>query len=52
MTTSDWRKITKQLKNKPAVLKKFLKTINKSRKNGMPRKDARCVKVWSTHFKL
>lgn len=25
MTASDWRKITRQLKNKPAVLKKFLK---------------------------
>jgi small subunit ribosomal protein S14 len=25
MTASDWRKITKQLKAKPAVLKKFLK---------------------------
>lgn len=25
MTASDWRKITKQLKNKPAVLRKFLK---------------------------
>jgi small subunit ribosomal protein S14 len=25
MTASDWRKITKQLKNKPAVLKKFIK---------------------------
>jgi len=25
MSASDWRKVTKQLKNKPAVLKKFLK---------------------------
>jgi small subunit ribosomal protein S14 len=25
MSASDWRKITKQLKNKPMVLKKFLK---------------------------
>jgi len=25
MTVSDWRKITKQLKSKPVVLKKFLK---------------------------
>ena len=25
MTASDWRKITKQLRPKPAVLKKFLK---------------------------
>lgn len=25
MTASDWRKVTKQLKSKPAVLKKFIK---------------------------
>ena len=25
MTSSDWRKITKQLRKKPAVLKKFIK---------------------------
>lgn len=25
MTASDWKKITKQLKKKPAVMKKFLK---------------------------
>ena len=25
MTASDWRKITRQLKNKPVILKKFLK---------------------------
>ena len=25
MTSSDWRKITRQLRGKPAVLKKFLK---------------------------
>lgn len=25
MTTSDWRKITRQLRSKPAILKKFLK---------------------------
>jgi small subunit ribosomal protein S14 len=25
MTASDWRKITKQLRSKPAVLRKFLK---------------------------
>jgi len=25
MTASDWRKITKQLKSKPAILRKFLK---------------------------
>ena len=36
MTASDWRKITKQLKNKPAVLKKFLKHNKpKNRKFGV-----------------
>ena len=25
MTASDWRKITKQLRSKPAILKKFIK---------------------------
>lgn len=36
MTTSDWNKITVQLKNKPAKLKKFLKHNKpKDRKNGI-----------------
>jgi small subunit ribosomal protein S14 len=36
MTASDWRKITRQLKNKPAVLKKFLKHNKpKSRTSGI-----------------
>ncbi|MEM4605522.1 MAG: 30S ribosomal protein S14 [Candidatus Pacearchaeota archaeon] len=36
MTASDWRKITKQLKNKPAKLKRFLKHNKpKERKFGL-----------------
>ena len=44
MTASDWRKITKQLKRKPAVLKKFLKHNEpKERKFGIVvKKCERC----------
>ena len=44
MTASDWRKITKQLKNKPAILKKFLKHNKpKERKFGVAvQKCERC----------
>ena len=44
MTASDWKKITKQLKNKPEVLKKFLKHNKpKNRKTGIAaRKCERC----------
>lgn len=44
MTASDWRKITKQLKSKPAVLKKFLKHNKpKDRKFGISAKKCeRC----------
>ena len=36
MTASDWRKITKQLRNKPSILKKFLKhNMPKQRKFGV-----------------
>ncbi len=39
MSASDWRKITKQLRNKPAVLKKFLKHNKpKDRKFGIAAK--------------
>ncbi len=44
MTASDWKKITKQLKKKPAVLKKFLKHNKpKERKFGIAvKKCERC----------
>jgi ribosomal protein S14 len=44
MTASDWKKITKQLKNKPEVLRKFLKHSKpKDRKAGIAaRKCERC----------
>jgi len=39
MSASDWNKITKQLKDKPAKLKKFLKHNQpKERKNGIASK--------------
>jgi small subunit ribosomal protein S14 len=44
MTASDWRKILKQLKNKPAVMQKFLKHCKpKERKIGISSKKCeRC----------
>jgi len=44
MTASDWKKITKQLRNKPTVLKKFLKHSKpKDRKMGIAAKKCeRC----------
>jgi small subunit ribosomal protein S14 len=44
MTASDWNKITKQLKNKPAILQKFLKNCKpKQRKTGIAAKKCeRC----------
>jgi small subunit ribosomal protein S14 len=50
MTASDWRKITKQLKSKPAILKKFLKHNKpKDRKTGVSTKKCeRCGRL-GTH---
>ncbi len=44
MTASDWRKLLKQLKNKPAVMQRFLKYCKpKERKFGVAsRKCERC----------
>ncbi len=44
MTASDWKKVTKQLRNKPAVLRKFLKHSKpKDRKMGIAAKKCeRC----------
>ena len=44
MTASDWNKITKQLKNKPAILQKFLRHCKpKDRKSGIAKKKCeRC----------
>lgn len=44
MTASDWRKITKQLERKPAIMKKFLKHNKpKERKTGIAvKKCERC----------
>jgi len=50
MTASDWRKITKQLKSKPAKLKKFMKHNKpKERKYGIAvQKCERCGRL-GTH---
>ena len=52
MTASDWRKITKQLRKKPAVMKKFLKHCKpKERKTGIAaRKCERCGR-FGAHLK-
>jgi small subunit ribosomal protein S14 len=49
MTASDWRKITKQLKSKPAKLKKFMKHNKpKERKFGIATKRCeRCGRLGS-----
>ena len=49
MTASDWRKITKQLKSKPAKLKKFMKHNKpKDRKFGIATKRCeRCGRLGS-----
>ena len=52
MTASDWKKILKQLKNKPAVMEKFLKHCKpKDRKIGIAvRKCERCGR-FGAHIK-
>jgi len=52
MTASDWRKILKQLKNKPAIMEKFLKHCKpKERKIGIAvRKCERCGR-FGAHIK-
>ena len=47
MATNDWKKVIKQLKNKPAKEKKFLKhNKSKERKTGITRKQ--CEKCGRT----
>jgi len=52
MTASDWKKILKQLRNKPAVMEKFLKHCKpKDRKIGIAvRKCERCGR-FGAHIK-
>jgi len=52
MTASDWNKLLKQLKNKPEVMKKFLKHCKpKERKTGVAaRKCERCGR-FGAHLK-
>ncbi len=52
MTSSDWKKILKQLKSKPEIMQKFLKHCKpKERKNGIAaRKCERCGR-FGAHIK-
>ena len=52
MTASDWRKILKQLRNKPVIMNKFLKNNKpKERKTGVAkRKCERCGR-FGAHIK-
>lgn len=51
MTTSDWRKVTKQLRSKPAVLKKFLKHNKpKERKFGISTKKCENCGRFGAHL--
>ena len=50
MTASDWRKITKQLRPKPAVMKKFLKHNKpKDRKFGIAAKKCESCGRFGAH---
>ena len=51
MTASDWRKITKQLRSKPVVLKKFLKHNKpKARKFGIASKKCEVCGRFGAHI--
>jgi small subunit ribosomal protein S14 len=52
MTASDWRKILKQLKNKPVVMEKFLKHCKpKERKIGIAVKKCERCGRFGAHIK-
>ena len=52
MTASDWRKLLKQLKNKPAIEKKFLKHCKpKDRKIGIAVKKCERCGRYGAHIK-
>ena len=52
MTASDWNKITKQLKNKPVVLEKYLKHNKpKDRKIGIAAKKCERCGRYGAHIK-
>ncbi len=51
MTASDWNKITKQIKNKPAILQKFLKFNKpKDRKFGIAKKKCERCNRFGAHL--
>ena len=52
MTASDWNKITKQLKNKPVILEKYLKHNKpKDRKMGIAAKKCERCGRFGAHIK-
>jgi len=52
MTASDWQKILNQLKNKPAVMQKFLKHCKpKERKIGISTKKCERCRRFGAHIK-
>ncbi len=51
MTTSDWKKVTKQLKRKPAVKEKFIKHNKpKERKTGISTKQCQRCGRFGAHI--
>ena len=52
MTASDWKKILKQLKNKPEIMEKFLKHCKpKERKTGIAAKKCERCGRFGAHIK-
>ena len=52
MTASDWRKILKQLRKKPVIMKKFLKHNKpKDRKTGIAKKKCERCGRFGAHIK-
>jgi len=52
MTASDWKKILKQLKNKPAVMERFIKHCKpKERKTGIARNKCERCGRFGAHIK-
>ena len=51
MTASDWRKILKQLRNKPVIMERFLKHCKpKERKSGIAKKKCERCGRYGAHI--
>lgn len=48
MTVSSYKKALKQLKNKPAKMRRFMK-FNKPKERKFGPETKRCVRCWNTH---